>query len=108
MKHCYKSSRLFRTEPPELLRLVSMNALTTVNCLGLNWLKIRQLIKYDTAFQMYKVYNNDVPEQINELCTKSESTHHYPTRYASNNNFLVNFTKTEKGKRTILVAGAKV
>ena len=56
---------------------------------------------------MYKVYNNIVPEQINELFTKSESTHHYPTRYtSSNNNFLVNFTKTEKGKRAISVAGA--
>ena len=57
--------------------------------------------------QMHKVYNNAVPEQINELFTKSESTHN-PTRYASNNNFLINFTKTEKGKRAISVAGAKV
>ena len=57
---------------------------------------------------MYKVYNNAVPEQINELFTESESTHHHPTRYASNNNFLVNFTKTEKGKIAISVAGTKV
>ena len=75
---------------------------------SLNWLNIRQLIKYETAVLMCKVYSNAVPEQINELFTKSESTHHYPTRYASNNNFLFNFTKTEKGKRAILVAGAKV
>ena len=57
---------------------------------------------------MYKVYNNTVPEQINELFTKSESTHHYRTRYASNSNFLVNFTTMAKGKRGISVAGAKV
>ena len=57
---------------------------------------------------MYKVYNNTVPEQINDLFTKSESTHHYRTRYASSNNFLVNFTITEKGRRAISVTGAKV
>ena len=73
---------------------------------SLNWLSIRQLIKYDTVVLMYKVYNNAVPEQINELLTKSESTHHYPTRHASNNNFLVNFTTKEKGKRATSVAGA--
>ena len=56
---------------------------------------------------MYKVYNNTVPEQINDFFTKSESTHHYRTRYASNNNFFVNFTTIE-GKRAISVAGAKV
>ena len=57
---------------------------------------------------MYKVYNNTVSEQINELFTKSESTYHYWTRHASNNNFLVNFTTTQRGKRAISVAGAKV
>ena len=48
---------------------------------------------------MYEVYNSAVPEQINELFPKSESTHHYPTRYASNNNFLVNFTIYSGAKR---------
>ena len=75
---------------------------------SLNWLSICHLINYDTAVLMYKVYNNAVSEQINELFTKSESTHHYLTRYASNNNFLVKFTTTEKGKRAISVADAKV
>ena len=75
---------------------------------SLNWLSICELIKYDTAVLMYRVYNNTVPEQINDLFTKSESTHHYRKRYASNNNFLGNFTTTEKGKRAVSVAGAKV
>ena len=57
---------------------------------------------------MYKVYNNTVPEQLNELFTKCESTHHYQTRYASSNNFIANFTTTEKGNRAISVARAKV
>ena len=57
---------------------------------------------------MYKVYHNAVSEQINELFTNSESNHHYPTTYASNNNFLVNFTMAKKGKRAISVAGAKI
>ena len=75
---------------------------------SLNWLSVRQLIKYDTVVLMYKVSNYTVPEQINDLFTKSESTHHYWTRHTSNNKFLVNCTTTEKGKRAISVSGAEV
>ena len=54
------------------------------------------------AVLMFKVHNSIVPEQINKLFTKSESTCHYWKRYSSSSNFLVNSTTAEKEKREML------
>ena len=46
----------------------------------LGWLKIEQLIVYDTAVMIHKVRKNLVPDETIELFDPFRSTHTYTTR----------------------------
>ena len=60
------------------------------------WLSIRQLIDYDTAFFMYKVANGIVPEQTQFLFDKCTNIHSHNTRSASSGNYVIPKMKTVK------------
>ena len=49
----------------------------------LEWLSVRNLMKFDTAALTYKVHNEIVPDPIIALFDKTETIHKYSTRSVS-------------------------
>ena len=72
---------------------------------NLNWLNIRQLIKYETLSMIYKVEQNLLPESTVSMFDKLDQNSTHQTRVVTNGNYNIPRSKTEKGKSAIACAG---
>ena len=72
---------------------------------NLNWLKIRQLIKYEILLMMYKVEQSLLPESTVSMFDKLNQNSTHQTRAVTNGNYNIPKSKTKTGKSAITCAG---
>ena len=74
----------------------------------LNILNLRQPIKLDTVYVIYRIENGLVPDKVISWFTKCNSVHSYNTRAAAEGNFAIPKMRTEKSKQAFIVSGTQL
>ena len=74
----------------------------------LKTLKLKDLIKLETAALVYIFKSQKLPITFDNYCTTLNSVHDKPTRATSSYDFFIPYYKTQKLQRSIKYQGSKI
>ena len=74
----------------------------------LGWLNFRQLFSLDFGLFVFKAINGLIPDQFNEMCSKSNTIHSHGTRAATTDCLFIERTNLTAGQKSISVSGSKL
>ena len=74
----------------------------------LGWLNVRQLFSLDLGVFVFKAINGRIPDQLNEMYSKSNTIHSHRTRAATADCLFIERTNLTAGQKSISVSGSKL
>ena len=74
----------------------------------LGWLNVRQLFSLDLGVFVFKDINGLIPDQFNEMLSKSNSIHSHSTRAAATDSLFIERTNLTARQKAISVSGSKL
>ena len=72
----------------------------------LGWLNVRQLFSLDLGVFVFKDINGLIPDQFNEMYSKSNTIHSHGTRAATTDCLFIERTNLTAGQKSISVSGS--
>ena len=74
----------------------------------LGWFNVRQLFSLDLGVLVFKAINDLIPDQFNEISSKSNSIHSHGTRAATTYCLFIEKTNLTARQKSISVSGSKL
>ena len=74
----------------------------------LGWLNVRLLFSLDLGIFVFKAINGLIPDQFNEMYSKSKTTHSHGTRAAATDCLFIERSNLTAGQRSVSVSGSKL